>query len=621
MKTNRFAVIGVHALLWIASFLLAFILRFDFTWPSYPFALSVWLPLLVALRLGAFHVAGLFRGLWRYTGVRDLIAILAANTASTLLFIFGMHLGLGPIPRSIPLIEWLCSVVLVGGARFAIRAAWTILRFEGAKRQDRLRILILGAGDAGEMLLREIHKSQRARYEVVGFLDDDPLKRGAQIHGVRVFGPVELLARKINRLCVDEVLIAIPSATGAEMRRIVDLCKSTGARFRTMPGLDHLIDGRVTVAQLRDVAIEDLLGRDPVELDDRAISTAMDGHVVLISGAGGSIGSEICRQVCRFNPARLILVDRTENALFNIHRELVARYPDRVLVPCIADVGDAPRMAEIFAGERPTVVFHAAAHKHVPMMEWNPGEAVKNNVFGTKTLADLSHRYRVQRFVMISTDKAVNPTSVMGATKRVAEIYVQALSQRSETKFVTVRFGNVLGSAGSVIPIFKDQIANGGPVTVTHPEMRRYFMTIPEASQLVLQAGAMGNGGEIFILDMGEPVLIADLARDLITLSGLEPDVDVEIRFTGVRPGEKLFEELSVDAESAEKTRHPKILVGRFRPHTWDEVQRRLHELDALVDARAAQVRAKLAEIVPEYGPHPAPTPVGNLPVLRAVND
>jgi FlaA1/EpsC-like NDP-sugar epimerase len=615
----RFAMIGVHALLWTAAFSLAFALRFDFHWPHYPLALPVWLPLLVALRLGAFLAAGLFHGLWRYTGVRDLIAIFAANTVSTLVFVLAMIAGLGPIPRSIPLIEWLCSLVLVGGARFVIRAAWTMLRAEGAERKERRRILIIGAGDAGEMLLREIRKSQRARYEVVGFLDDDPQKRGAQIHGVRVFGPLERLPRKVQRFSVDEVLIAIPSAKGAHVRRIVDLCKSTGIRFRTMPGLDHLIDGRVTVAQLRDVAIDDLLGRDPVELDNRAISAAMDGHVVMISGAGGSIGSEICRQVCHFNPARLILVDRAENALFNIHRELVARYPDRMLVPCIADVGDASRMAEIFAEERPTVVFHAAAHKHVPMMEWNPGEAVKNNVFGTKTLADLSHRYRVQRFVMISTDKAVNPTSVMGVAKRVAEIYVQALSQRSETKFVTVRFGNVLGSAGSVIPIFKEQIANGGPVTVTHPEMRRYFMTIPEASQLVLQAGTMGNGGEIFILDMGQPVRIADLAKDLITLSGLEPGRDIEIRFTGIRPGEKLFEEIAVDAESAEKTRHPKIFVGRFRPHAWEKVQRWMTELDALVDARPAQVRAKLADVVPEYGPGPDVTPPGM--VLRAVND
>jgi FlaA1/EpsC-like NDP-sugar epimerase len=608
------------------SFALAFGLRFDFAPPSYPLALPVWLPLLLGIRLGTFLVLGLFSGMLRYTGARDLISIVLATTVSTALFVLAvMAPGADRIPRSIPLIEWLCAIVLVGGSRLLFRAVWTMLRSDVVDGAKRRRILIVGAGDAGEMLLREIQKNQRARFDVVGFLDDDLKKRGAQIHGVRVFGATDLIARKVVRFGVEEVFIAMPSATGAQMRLIVDRCKRAGVRFRTIPGLGDLIDGRVTVGQLRDVAIEDLLGRDPVRLDTDAISAAMNGRVVMVTGAGGSIGSEICRQVCRFGPSRLLLVERTENALFNIHRQLVAKFPDLVLVPCVADVGDAPRMKDLFEEHRPTAVFHAAAHKHVPMMEWNPGEAVKNNVFGTKTVADLSHHYGVERFVMISTDKAVNPTSIMGATKRVAEIYVQALSQRSDTKFVTVRFGNVLGSAGSVIPIFKEQIAAGGPVTVTDPNMRRYFMTIPEASQLVLEAGMMGNGGEIFILDMGEPVKIVDLARDLITLSGLKPDVDIEVRFTGMRPGEKLFEELSVDAESADKTRHPKIFVGRFRPHAWDELQRNLRELDAVVDGRLGQIKAKLAAMVPEFGPQrdaPAGTPPAReMGTLRAVND
>jgi FlaA1/EpsC-like NDP-sugar epimerase len=329
----------------------------------------------------------------------------------------------------------------------------------------------------------------------------------------------------------------------------------------------------------------------------------------MVTGAGGSIGSEICRQLCRFKPSLLLLVEQAENNLFHIHRELLASFPDVKTAPCIADVTDVDRMEELFAAHRPQVVFHAAAHKHVPMMEWNPGEAVKNNVFGTKTVVDLAHRFEAARFVMISTDKAVNPTSVMGVSKRTSEIYVQSLSQRSRTKFVTVRFGNVLGSAGSVIPIFREQIAAGGPVTVTHPEMQRYFMTIPEASQLVLQAGAMGDGGEIFILDMGEPVRIADLARDLITLSGLTPGVDIDIKFTGMRPGEKLFEELSVDDENAEKTRHPKIFVGKFRPYQWEALQRQLRDLLAVADERPQDVRKKFAEIVPEYRPDGIKTP------------
>jgi FlaA1/EpsC-like NDP-sugar epimerase len=421
------------------------------------------------------------------------------------------------------------------------------------------------------------------------------------------------------------VVIAIPSATGSEMRRIVACCRAAGVRFRTIPGLDHLIDGRVTVSQLREVAIDDLLGRDPVVLDSAEISREMAGRVVLVSGAGGSIGSEICRQLCRFHPRALVLVESCENNLFNVHRELLARFPEVPLVACLADVTDEPRMRDVFAEHRPAVVFHAAAHKHVPMMEWNPGEAVKNNVLGTKTLADVADELGVDRFVMISTDKAVNPTSVMGVSKRVAEIYVQALSQRSDTRFVTVRFGNVLGSAGSVIPIFKEQIAEGGPVTVTHPEMQRYFMTIPEASQLVLQASAMGEGGEIFILDMGEPVRIVDLARDLIALSGLEPGVDIDIEFTGTRPGEKLVEELAVADEGAQRTRHPKVFVGRFRPYAWEKVQRHVRELADVAESAPEEVRAKFAEIVPEYrfaGEVPAapPAPVSAVRELRVAS-
>ncbi len=620
---RRAIIITVHMGLWVAAFALAFLLRFDFKLPKgYADVISVWLPVLLAARLTSFHHFGLFRGLWRYTGARDAVGITKGTTVSSLAVLAFLVVAFGGFPRSIVAIEWLTALMFVGGTRFAIRAFRPHNLPAVDRELPRQRVLIVGAGDAAEMLVREIQARHESRYRPVGFLDDDLRKQGAHIHGVRVIGGVEDLPLVVTTREIDEVVIAIPSATGQQMRRIVDLCKSTGVRFKTIPGIDHLIDGRVTVSQLRNVAIEDLLGREPVELDMQAISAEMEGHVVMVSGAGGSIGSELCRQVCRFEPSALVLVERTENNLFHIHRELLAKHPDVRLLPCVADVGDEPRMIELFAAHRPTAVFHAAAHKHVPMMEWNPGEAVKNNVFGTKTLADLADRYGVQRFVMISTDKAVNPTSVMGVSKRVAEIYVQALSQRSRTRFVTVRFGNVLGSAGSVIPIFQEQIANGGPVTVTHPHMKRYFMTIPEASQLVLQAGTMGEGGEIFILDMGEPVRIADLARDLITLSGLKPEVDVEIRYTGVRPGEKLFEELSVDSENTDRTKHPKIFVGRFRPHAWDVVERQLAELGALADGRTEKVRAKFAEIVPEFRPHPHSTPSPAVAAaLRAVNE
>jgi len=398
------------------------------------------------------------------------------------------------------------------------------------------------------------------------------------------------------------VLITIANAPGSQIRAITMRCRDAGLDTKIIPGIYEIVGDHVNLSRIREVAIEDLLGREQVQLDDDELNASIRGAVVMVTGAGGSIGSELCRQVCRYAPARLVLVERFENALFEIHRELAGLYPALTIDPQIGDVTDAPRMAQVFATARPSIVVHAAAHKHVPMMEANPGEAVKNNVGGTRLVADLADRHGVERFVLVSTDKAVNPTSVMGATKRVAEIYTQALAQRSKTRFVTVRFGNVLGSNGSVIPIFKQQIAAGGPVTVTHPDMQRYFMTIPEASQLVLQAGAMGAGGEIFILDMGEPVKIVDLARDLIRLSGFRPDEDIEIKFNGVRPGEKLFEQLATDAEHADKTKHPKIFIGRIAAPSWAEVCRALDALVALVDdGEPAAIRTALCALVPEY--------------------
>jgi FlaA1/EpsC-like NDP-sugar epimerase len=612
---RRTLVVLAHLLLWTAAFLAAFSLRFEFHIPhTYAADLPLWISALLLARGVAFAGAGLFRGLWRYTGARDLVTITWATMLGTIGFALILAVaGQTHVPRSVFVIESLVALLAVGGVRFAIRmmrrAVPALLRGFGRDVPHARRVLIVGAGDAGEMLMREIRRVHKGRYEAVGFLDDNPAKQGGSIHGVPVLGAVADLRAIVAARTVDEVLIAAPTATGMQMRRIVEYAKKAGVPFRTIPGLSDLIDGTVHVSQLRKVEIEDLLGRAPIELDMDAISAEMADRVVMVTGAGGSIGSEICRQLCRFKPSLLLLVEQAENNLFHIHRELLASFPDVKTAPCIADVTDADRMHELFADHRPQVVFHAAAHKHVPMMEWNPGEAVKNNVFGTKTVVDLAHRFEAARFVMISTDKAVNPTSVMGVSKRTSEIYVQSLSQRSRTKFVTVRFGNVLGSAGSVIPIFREQIAAGGPVTVTHPEMQRYFMTIPEASQLVLQAGAMGDGGEIFILDMGEPVRIADLARDLITLSGLTPGVDIDVKFTGMRPGEKLFEELSVDDENAEKTRHPKIFVGKFRPYQWEALQRQLRDLLAVADERPQDVRKKFAEIVPEYRPDGIKTP------------
>ncbi len=615
---RHLGVILAHLALWASSFVFAWLLRFEFSLPAtFLLELWIWLPALLACRVLAFFAYRLYSDVWRYSSIGALLTIFQATVLSSLAYFFLVWaLGFDHHPRSIFLLEAGISFTAVGGIRFFTRAVHSYWRqrMQGTEEQPR-RLLIIGAGDAGEMLVREILRLHRSRYEPVGFLDDDASKLGRRIHGVSVIAGIDELAKVSRSRGVKDVIIAIPTATGRQMQRIVECCAAADVSYKTIPGIDHLIDGRVTVNQLRDVDIEDLLGRDPVTLDMEAISHAMAGKVVLVSGAGGSIGSEICRQVCKFNPGALVLVERSENNLFNIHRELQRLHPELFIVPRLADVADVPRMRTIFQRFRPTVVFHAAAHKHVPMLEWNPHEGIANNVFGTKALADLSDQYRVERFVMVSTDKAVNPTSVMGTTKRIAEMYVQAMAERSKTRFVTVRFGNVLGSAGSVIPIFREQIARGGPITITHPEMKRYFMTIPEASQLVLQAGTMGKGGEIFILDMGEPVKILDLARCLVELSGLRPGVDIAFEYTGLRPGEKLFEEIAVDEEHAEKTTHRKIFVGHSRPCSWDRLNRHLEILTTLEGLSPERIRSTLVEVVPEYDANVVPESLPVAPV------
>lgn len=598
-------VVVVHLVMWSVALYGAFLLRFEFDIPeTYRKAFPAWLGLLLVVRMAVHFWFGLFHGLWRYSSSRDLVALVKAALVSTALFALVVwFVGPPGLPRTVIVMDFVGSIVVVGGVRFTVRALRELAvqvshGGTGAKR----RLLVAGAGDAGEMLMREITRVYAQRYLPVGFVDDNPRKVGERIHGVPVLGPISKVPEYVAAHEVDEVVVAMPSVSGAEMRRIVELCTSSGASIRTVPGVDGLIDGRVTVSQLQHVRIEDLLGRAPVRLDMDEISRELGSKVVLVTGAGGSIGSELCRQTARFGPARIVLVEQAENSLFHVHRALLNEFPGVNVVPVIGDICDSRRMEVVFAEHRPHIVLHAAAHKHVPMMEENPGEAIKNNVFGTKKIADLAVSSGTQKFVMVSTDKAVNPTSIMGASKRVAEIYVQALSQRSDTHFITVRFGNVLGSAGSVIPLFQEQIASGGPLTITHPEMRRYFMTIPEASQLILQAGAMGSGGEIFVLDMGEPVRIVDLARDLIRLSGLVPDEDIELKFTGMRPGEKLFEELATDDEHADKTKHPKIFVGKFRPCAWPRVEAGLQQLHSVSDGGDRDaICVAFAALVPEY--------------------
>ncbi len=600
------------------AFWAAFFVRFDGELPLQMFKRLMFLwPYAVAFQYLLLATFGVPRFAWRYVGLREASHILGATGTAASAFLVARlvaaelvptlgHAQYALLPIGVILIDFALAFLGVTGVRAVRRLLGERAEHERRRAAEHVvPTMLVGAGQAGLLVVKELATRPDLGMRPVGFLDDDALKVGTVVHGVPVLGTTADLEKLCKKHGAREVLIAIANAPGPQIRRIKELCDAAGLPAKIIPGIYEIVGGQVNLSRIRDVSIEDLLGREPVDLDMDAISASMKGRTVLVTGAGGSIGSEICRQVCRFEPAKLLLVEQAENSLFHVHRELVAAHPALAsrVVPCIADITDAARMEGLFRAHEPEVVFHAAAHKHVPMMEWNPGEAVKNNVFGTKALADLSHAHRVRRFVMISTDKAVNPTSVMGCSKRIAEIYVQALSQRSETRFTTVRFGNVLGSAGSVIPIFQEQIARGGPVTVTHPEMKRYFMTIPEACQLVIQAGAMGEGGEIFILDMGEPVKIVDLARDLIRLSGLRPE-DVAIEFSGMRPGEKLFEELSVADEVAEKTRHPKIFTGRIRPIDLETVVSRLSELRSLADgATPEELRAKFHELVPEYTP------------------
>ncbi|MGD8843799.1 MAG: nucleoside-diphosphate sugar epimerase/dehydratase, partial [Gammaproteobacteria bacterium] len=516
------------------------------------------------------------------------------------------------IPRSIFPLYGLLLVTLLGASRLAVR--WSkdhhIYRGEGQ------RVLIVGAGTAGETLVRDLLRSRDELYDPVGFVDDSIRKQGREIHGVRVLGACDEMIDFSERLEVDLIVLALPSANSKQMRRLVGLCEKTGVPFRTLPPMDRLMSGEIILNQLREVSIDDLLGREPVALDWQAIESELQGQRVLVTGAGGSIGSELCRQIARLRPSHLILLDNSEFNLYSIELELRTSFPKLGVSRYLNDVVDRSAMERVFKRSRPEVIFHAAAYKHVPMLEDQVREAARNNVLGTRTVAETADRFGCGTFVMISTDKAVNPANVMGASKRAAEIFCENLNKRSQTRFVTVRFGNVLGSAGSVVPLFKQQIEAGGPVTVTHPEIIRYFMTIPEACQLILQASAMGSGGEIFVLDMGEPVKIAYLAEQMIRLSGKVPDEDIEIVYTGLRPGEKLYEELFHEKEALQSTVHEKILLANYREFDW---QRLNGILDGMLIAckryEEAEIRELLSELVPEWNRFARERPKAVLPV------
>ena len=598
---TRTAILFHDTLMIPVAWLLAYWLRFDLGEippPAVAEALHS-LIVLVPLQVVLFWAFGLYRGIWRFASLPDLMRIIksagfGAAVAVVLLF---AATRLESVPRSVPLLYGFLLLILLGGPRFLYR--WIKdqrLGFTGAQR-----VLIVGAGQAGEMLVRDLLRDRNRHYQPIAFVDDDKAKRGKDIQGVRVLDTCDNISRVVADLGIDLIMLAVPSADSRQMRRLVGLCERTRVPLRTVPQLEHLMSGKVRINELREVSIEDLLGREPVCLDWSAIESGLTTRTILVTGAGGSIGSELCRQIARLQPTRLVLFESSEFNLYEIERDLRYQFPGLSISARLGDVRDGAAVAAVMDQYRPAVVFHAAAYKHVPMLEYQVREAIRNNVLGTRVVAEAAHRHGCSEFVLISTDKAVNPANVMGTTKRVAEIYCQNLDMRSDTRFITVRFGNVLGSAGSVVPLFREQIARGGPVTVTHPDIERYFMTIPEACQLIMQAAVLGEGGEIFVLDMGEPVKIRDLAEEMIRLSGNVPGEDIDIEYIGLREGEKLYEELFHERETLRSTGHEKIRLAHHRTVDWGWLNSGLNEMEGASERQDAEVlMSLLMELVPE---------------------
>lgn len=576
---------------------LALLLRLDGDVSSRYFAVLLQiLPVMVIIKAGLFYALGMYNRIWRYATVRDMFVIIWACTiADVAIAMVALYVQVD-LPRSIYAISYILDVGLICFSRLVVRMLATGQRQPGSPSDKSL--LIIGAGDAGVMIAREL-VSRGEGGKLQGFIDDDRNKIGKKLLGYEVLGSSDELDEIAIQHGTKEIIVAMPSVKGSIVKKIVGKCRGLGCHVRILPGLYELIDGRVSVQQLRNIELEDLLRRDSVQLDTEAIGRYIENKVVMVTGAGGSIGSELCRQISMARPARLLLLGRGENSIYEIHQELAEKFGRERYVPVIADVRDAERIDDVFRQYRPQLVFHAAAHKHVPLMEAQPEEAVKNNIFGTKHVALAADKYGAEAFVMISTDKAVNPTSVMGASKRLAELVVQDINQHSATKFAVVRFGNVLGSRGSVVPLFRKQIARGGPITITDPEMVRYFMTIPEAAQLVLQAGTFSRGGEVFLLDMGEPVKILDMARDLVELYGLVPDKDIKFVFTGLRPGEKLYEELLTAEEGTRQTRHERIFEAPIGEVVTTAMMEKINSLAKERDTY--KILATVKELIPTY--------------------
>ena len=587
----------------------AFLLRFEGQIPQQNLArLGFYMLIVLGVKLPIFYLMGLYRMSWAYVSFNELIAVFkAVNLSSVVLgavffIIRGEQIG-GTFPRSILVLDYFLTLFAIGGLRSAKRIYLGL--FRGFSSQGK-RVLVVGAGDAGEQIVRAMLQEKRSQYFPVGFVDDDPAKQGIAIHGVRVLGKRAEIPQLVEKHRVEELLIAMPSVSSKVIRETVELGRRAGLKqIKILPGFHELVTGRVGLADIREVQLEDLLGREPVRFEVQEIESYLKDKVVLVTGAAGSIGSELCRQIAKFRPKMLLALDQDESEIFYIENELREKFSDLKLQTVIANIRDKPKIEHVFSQWRPQAVFHAASYKHVPLMDAHPDEAVKNNVFGTLVVAEAAQWWGAEKFILISTDKAVNPTSVMGATKRLAEMVIQVLNYRGGTKFCAVRFGNVLGSRGSVIPVFQEQIKRGGPVVVTHKEMKRYFMVTSEAVLLVLQAGAISQGGEIFVLDMGKPVRIVDLAREMIRLAGYEPDKDIPIVFTEPRPGEKLFEELLTAEEGTLATRHEKIFVAKMNAQILEEpLRKQLKKLEVLVEQNGKdEIICLLQELVPTYKP------------------
>ena len=610
---SRRFIITLHDLFMVGiAWGLAFLIRYNFSMPPEAVAsLLAGLPVVVVAQGIILRITGLYRGLWRFASIPDIwnitrAVVLGSLVAGLALFLFNR---LQAVPRSTFILYPLFLTFLLSAPRLIYRM-WKEHGLRLHNVAGRKRALILGAGASGEMLVRDMFRD--TGYLPIGFLDDNPRLRRGKVRGIPILGTIDALARVAEDIAPEVLIIAMPSANNDQMRRVVDICERSGIPFRTLPRMQDLVSGRASLSELRNVAIEDLLGREPVSLDWQSISQGVAGKTVLVTGGGGSIGSELCRQIARLGPSSLVVLEHSEFNLYNIEMELCSKYPQLKLHACLGNVCDEATANHVMAAHRPDVVFHAAAYKHVPILEGQAREAVLNNVFGTRNMAAAAGHYGCGTFVLISTDKAVNPTNVMGASKRIAELYCQAMNARSQTRFITVRFGNVMGSAGSVIPLFQKQIDAGGPVTVTHEAVSRYFMTIPEACLLIMQSGVMGQGGEIFVLNMGEPVRIRYLAEQMIRLSGKSPDEDIKIVYTGLRPGEKLHEELFYDEERLTDTGHAKIMLARPRDMDWTQLNR---SIDALYEAcllyDEAQIAKLIKDVVPEL--HQSQVAPGNV--------